>query len=104
DAADSTVYSRALAPGALKANVTRTSFTFRDPRTAAPGRIQKLSVHRRKRTASWTTQLRVSDIALGATPPPVTSTAAPPTIRASAFTGDLTCTPNRKATVTTCVR
>jgi hypothetical protein len=98
------LYSRTLAAGAMRTNRARTSFTFHDPASAGPGRIRRLSVHRHKRTSNWTTQLRVSDVDLGTTPPSVTATTATLTVGASAFAGDLQCTANRKASVTTCVR
>ena len=88
----------------MKANRARTSFTFHDPASTGPAHIGKLSVRRRKRTSNWTTQLRVSDVDLGTTPPSVTSATATLTVGASAFAGDLQCTANRKTTVTTCVR
>ena len=98
------LYSRTLAAGAMKANRARTSFTFHDPASAGPGHIRRLSVRRHKRTSNWTTQLRVSDVDLATTPPSVTATTATLTVGGSAFAGDLQCTANRKASVTTCVR
>jgi len=102
-AASTTVYARTLAPGAMTANGTRTMFSFRDPVTAATARLGKLSVRKRKRTSTWITQLRASNLDPAVTPSVGTVTATL-TFGTSAFSGDLTCTPNRKATVTTCVR
>jgi hypothetical protein len=102
-AAGTTVYERVLAPGALTANRSRTAFSFRDPVTTDAGRLAKLVVHQRKRTSTWVTQLRVTNLD-PAIAPDVASTTATLTVGTSAFAGDLTCTPNKKATVTTCVR
>jgi prophage DNA circulation protein len=87
----------------MTANRSRTMFAFHDSVTTDVGRIRKLSVHRRKRTSTWITQLRVANIDPGITPS-ATSATATLTVGSSAFAGDLACTPNRKATVTTCVR
>ena len=102
-AGSTTIYARTLAPRAMTANGSRTMFAFHDPVTTDVGRIRKLSVHRRKRTATWITQLRVANLDPGITPS-TTSATATLTVGSSAFAGDLACTSNRKATVTTCVR
>jgi hypothetical protein len=102
-AGSTTIYARTLAPRAMTANRSRTMFAFHDSVTTDMGRIRKLSVHRRKRTSTWITQLRVANIDPGITPS-ATSATATLTVGSSAFAGDLACTPNRKATVTTCVR
>ena len=102
-AGSATIYARTLAPHAMTANRSLTMFAFHDPATTDVGRIRKLSVHRRKRTSTWITQLRVGNLDPGITPS-ATSVTATLTVGSSAFAGDLACTPNRKATVTTCVR
>ena len=98
------VYTRTLASGAMTANRAHTAFSFKDRSGSSPARVGNLSVKRRKGTSTWTAQLRVSNLDLSATPPSVAGVTATLTVGPSAFTGDLACTPNRKGTVTTCVR
>lgn len=97
-----TVYARTLAPGEMTAKGRRPSFRFRDPASRGVGRIARLVIRRNGGTG-WTLRLKVKSADLEAA-----SGATAATLRIGAatttFAGDLVCTANRRATVTTCRR
>ena len=103
-AGSATIYARTLAPRAMTANGSRTMFAFHDPvshgRGAHPQAVRPpAQAHRRRGSPSCASP----NLDPGITPS-TTSATATLTVGSSAFAGDLACTPNRKATVTTCVR
>jgi hypothetical protein len=87
----------------MTANGRRTTFRFRDPRTYGPGRISKLVIQRDGGTARRV-RLRVRVLDLASVSPGAPSATLRIGAGAATFAGELACTTNGSATVTTCRR
>jgi hypothetical protein len=103
DLGGTAVYARTIAPGQMTANGRRTTFRFRDPRTYGPGRISKLVIQRDGGTARRV-RLRVRVLDLASVSPGAPSATLRIGAGAATFAGELACTTNGSATVTTCRR
>lgn len=103
-AGGATFYTRTVAPGVMTTNELRTTFRFRDPSTVTAGRVTRLTVRRRRSSTTYAVRLRARDVDLTGVTPDVAALTLAISIGPLAFDGQLVCTPNRGATVTTCVR
>jgi len=99
-----TIYSRTLEPGSLVANATQSSFRFQDVPSVGVARVSRMVVHRLRSSTAYTMRLRVRGVNLGALSPAVPAITLGASVGPAAFFGDHVCTPNRAATVTSCVR
>jgi hypothetical protein len=100
---EATVYVRTIAPGQMTTKGRRTTFRYRDPSAYGSGRIARLLVRRDGGTMQLVRlRVRVLDLESAA----MTSPSAVLRIEAgsAAFVGELACSANRSATVTTCRR
>ena len=99
-AGPTTIYARTLPAGSLVPNGRETTFRFRDPATAGPGRIAGLSIT--AKAGTYRLRLRVRDADLTAASPGPGRLRLTTAIGASTFAADLPCNANRTGRLTTC--